>query len=465
MLIFKELNKETVIIDPFQVPLDLEKQNITGQAIVNKLIDQIEIIKEKADTSYKNLDFKPVFFDSQLEIVIPGSGISLKSLLQNFKNFLGKKQTRISGEVVLIGGKVFLTIRVMGEPSKTYSGEISELDNILKDAAQYVLIFTQPYILAYYLYYNYEDNKEEALEIIQFTLSHDPKDDDAMAYTLDGSIKYDEGKFEESIKLYKKAIEIDPEFTDAYNGWAYSLFEMKKYDEAEKIYKKALEIDPHNAYTFDYWAIMLDELGKPEEAFDMFKKAIQYAPDNTEFINEYGVSLLKNKKYPEALEMFDKAIELDPKNSDGYFNKANLLYETQNFKESLSNYVKATELNSKNVKAYINASKILSEQGNFKEAKEMLLKASEQNPKSLMPYFELGKMMETQINIPEAISMYNESINRDSSKSDIYKSLGNLYEEEKKFKEAEKLYKKAVRQSFPDSVYFENKINELVITK
>ncbi|MCY7363398.1 MAG: hypothetical protein LH629_15225, partial [Ignavibacteria bacterium] len=109
--------KDTVIIEPFQVPLDLEKQNITGQALVNKLMDQIEIIKEKTDTSYKNLDFKPVFFDSQLEIVIPGSGISLKSLLLNFKNFLGKKQTRISGEVVLLNGKIFLTIRVMGEPS------------------------------------------------------------------------------------------------------------------------------------------------------------------------------------------------------------------------------------------------------------------------------------------------------------------------------------------------------------
>ena len=45
-LIYKELNKDTVMIEPFQVPLDLEKQNITGQALVNKLLDQIEIIKE-----------------------------------------------------------------------------------------------------------------------------------------------------------------------------------------------------------------------------------------------------------------------------------------------------------------------------------------------------------------------------------------------------------------------------------
>ena len=459
------MNKETVIIDPFQVPLDLEKMNITGQALVNKLLDQIEIIKEKTDTSYNNLDFKPVFFDSQLEIVIPGSGISLKSLLQNFKNFLGKKQTRISGEVVLNSGKIFLTIRVMGEPSKTFSGEISELDEILKDAAQYVLIYTQPYLLAYYLYYNYEDNKNEALEMIQYTLTHDPKDDDAMAYTLDGSIKYDEGKYEESIKLYKKAIEINPKFTDAYNGLAYSLFELKKYDEAEKIYTQALEIDPDNAYTYNYWAYLKEEKGNTEEALAMYKKAVMLNPNNTEFTVDYGKILLKLKKYDEALEMFDKTIELEPKNPEGYYYKAEFFNEKGDYSESLFNYKKAIELNSKNIKTYIKAAKILSEKKLYVEAKEILDKALVLKPGSYSPYFETGNLLYEQKKYPEAVTMYKKSMEIDSAAGEIYKNLGKLYEEQKKYLDVENLYKKAIRQNLSDSVYFVDKLKSLDVTE
>ena len=45
--------------------------------------------------------------------------------------------------------------------------------------------------------------------MIQYALTHEPKDDDAMAYTLDGYIKYDEKKFDEAIEAFKKATPMD----------------------------------------------------------------------------------------------------------------------------------------------------------------------------------------------------------------------------------------------------------------
>ncbi|MBK8552465.1 MAG: tetratricopeptide repeat protein, partial [Ignavibacteria bacterium] len=250
------------------------KMNITGQAIANKLIDQIENYKSHADTSYKNFDITPVFYDSQLELVIPGSGISMKSLLHNLKIFLGRKQTRISGEVVL-NKKLYLTIRVQGEPSKTFSGELDDLDNILSEAAKYILKYTQPYLLAYYLYYNYDKNstdKEEALDMIRYSLTHLPKEDDPMAYTLDGYIKWEEGKFDESIRLYKKAIELDPKYVDAYNGLAYSLYDENRYNEAAEIYKKALSLNPSYTYTNHYIGLNLAAQNKNDSAEWFYKK-------------------------------------------------------------------------------------------------------------------------------------------------------------------------------------------------
>lgn len=57
---------------------------------------------------------------------------------------------------------------------------------------------------------------------------------------------------------YSKAIELDPKFTDAYNGKGMNMFKfignvlkaMKRYDEALEDYSKAIAIDPKfvNAY-------------------------------------------------------------------------------------------------------------------------------------------------------------------------------------------------------------------------
>ena len=427
LLIYKELNKDTVIIEPFQVPLELERQNITGQAIVNKLIDQIEIIKENADTNYQGLDFKPILFDSQLEIVIPGSGISLKSLLQGVKNFLGKKQTRITGEIVMNNKKLVLTIRVFGEPSKSFSGELDDMDRILQDASRYILKYTQPYILAYDLYYNYRDNKEEALEMIQYTLTHEPKDDDPMAYTLDGYIKWDEKDFEESIKLYKKAIELNPKYTDAYNGWGYSLYEQKKFNEASAIYRKALTIDPNNKYSFHYMGMNYEAQDKMDSADMMYKKTIKSDPGYPDVYTDYGNFLKKQKKYEEAREMFEKLVELTPKSSLAYTECGNLCLEQNKLDEALDMYNKALKLDTLNTVAFIGTANVLSGQKKLEEAN----------------------------------SIYRRSIKLDPSNPEPYSKLGLNLEEENKYLNAIDVYNKAIQSGSPDSAYFNVRIQEL----
>lgn len=409
LLIYKELNKETVIIEPFQVPTDLEKQNITGQAIVNKLLDQIEIINANADTAYKKLDVKPVLFDSQLEIVIPGSGISLKSLLQNVKNFLGKKQTRISGEVVLNNQILYLTIRVFGEPSKTFSGSLNELDGILKEASQYILKYTQPYLLAYYLYYNYDvKNKEAAMDMIKYTLTHEPRDDDAMAYNLDGFIKYEEGDFVEAAKLFKKALDIDPKNVDALNNFAYILYDNKNYDSAISLYNKSIDINPNYFYTYHYMGLALAGQKKFDKAFAMYDKSIKLNPQYTEVYDDYGNALAELRKYNEAADKFEKAIELDPDNSANYRLAGNIFLKQKKYDEAINMFEKSIKIDSGFYEAYIDFGNVLLEQNKYSEASDKFRKAIKLKPENNESYKKLALSLEYQEKFDEAISIYKK---------------------------------------------------------
>jgi len=418
-LVYKELNKDSVIIEAFQVPMELEKNNLTGQAIANKLIDQIENIKANADTSFKKFDVTTVYYDTQLEMVIPGSGISLKSLMNNVKNFLGKNQTRISGEV-LLNKKLFLTIRVKGEPSKTFSGELDDLDSLLADAAKYILKYTHPYLLAYYLYYNYSENKQEALEMIKYSLSHPPYDDDALAYTLDGYIKWEEKRFDESIELYKKAVALDPDYVDAYDGWAYSLYELKKYDEAAEIYRKALSLDQNNTYTNHYFGMNLEAQGKTDSAVMFYERSIKFDPSYDHVYVSYGDLLFEQKKYDQAAGMYHNAIDLERREYDAYAGLGIVYSEQNKPEEALTALNKSIEINPGKAKTYFDAGNVLVKMNKFKEAGEMYSKALKLDSANSEYYLKIGSDLAEQSKDIEAIEIYKKAIKNIPSDSAIF---------------------------------------------
>ncbi len=63
-------------------------------------------------------------------------------------------------------------------------------------------------------------------------------------YYNQGNAHYEEGKFDEAIEDYKKAIELESEFTEAYNNLGNAYGRKGDYDEAIINYTKAMKISP-----------------------------------------------------------------------------------------------------------------------------------------------------------------------------------------------------------------------------
>src|SRR4051812_25935432 len=53
------------------------------------------------------------------------------------------------------------------------------------------------------------------------------------------TIYYDQGKFSKAIKTFKRALEIDPTYTDASVGLSIILNDLGKYDEGRKVFEEA----------------------------------------------------------------------------------------------------------------------------------------------------------------------------------------------------------------------------------
>lgn len=118
-------------------------------------------------------------------------------------------------------------------------------------------------------------------------------------------------KFELSIRHFKKAISIEPKFTDARNNLARAYTEIGKYSEAQKELDIVLSdltytsIDrAYNNLGFNYF-----KQGKFEAAKEAFKKAIANQSDNCYSHTFLGRSHFELQQYSVATETLDRAIE------------------------------------------------------------------------------------------------------------------------------------------------------------
>ncbi len=105
---------------------------------------------------------------------------------------------------------------------------------------------------------------------------------------------------------YRKAIEVDPSYANAYDslGDLLSKDALKRYDEAEAAYRKAIEVDPSYAYAYDSRGRLLSN--QPFEALRpgreaAFRKAIELNPLDAYAYNYLG-DLLSNDAFKRYYE-------------------------------------------------------------------------------------------------------------------------------------------------------------------
>ena len=84
-------------------------------------------------------------------------------------------------------------------------------------------------------------------------------------YNMGNALK-DQGKLEEALEAYNKALAIKPHNAQAYNNMGNTLQKQGKLDEAIEAFKKALSIKPDYAGTYYNMGIALKDQGKLEEA-------------------------------------------------------------------------------------------------------------------------------------------------------------------------------------------------------
>ena len=168
-----------------------------------------------------------------------------------------------------------------------------------------------------------------------------------LGFTLDRQEKY-----EEAIAAYEKAIQLNPQYADAYYNLVNTLDEIEKYEEAMAAYQKAIQLNPQYASAYNNLGNTLDEIEKYEEAIAAYQKAIQLNPQGCRCLQQSGCYFSKSRKitrrrsppYEKALELPDnKTTFPTTPHSQAHNNLGRLLQSQGDLESAIINFKRATQ--------------------------------------------------------------------------------------------------------------------------
>lgn len=154
-------------------------------------------------------------------------------------------------------------------------------------------------------------------------------DDPYLHYDL--ALTYDmKGMLDKTEYHLKEAIRLKPEYSDAYNYLGFVYFGDGKVDEAITYYHKALEnelyMNPQDAHN----NLGLAYLSREEyrKAALHLEEAVRLVPDFAAAYNNLGKAYEGLGQYDKARFSYEKAVQFNPRYAEAYLNLGKLLYRS-----------------------------------------------------------------------------------------------------------------------------------------
>ncbi|MGF6980967.1 tetratricopeptide repeat protein [Paraburkholderia sp. JPY303] len=302
-VLWQLVSQRVVIIQPLSVPAEIAKAGYSSEIVQSLIANRLLSLEDDAGNVMPASAKEEIKLDSEMpDLQVPGTTVTMRTLLQYVRQTLPIPSTTISGYVIGPADHpvLHLILSKHGETLllETRDGPLSNFPNRIEEVADNLMEKHDPYVYASYL----SDRDQE------FCFTGDKPCDFADAYQI----------FLKIVAAGKSA----PRYE-----WA--LLGLSKLDEGYKDYRHEIEMvsrlvaEYPSSWGFYNWGVALSELGCEEMAIDAFKKSVSWNESREMAYNALGRAYL-------ALAMREKnsdprSSHLDLKNAHDHFRKAILL--------------------------------------------------------------------------------------------------------------------------------------------
>jgi tetratricopeptide (TPR) repeat protein len=295
----------------------------------------------------------------------------------------------------------------------------------------------------------------------------------------------DEESYEAALAAFRRAVDSDPDSTEAIHYLSQELFMQGDTEESEKLLRRGIEIKPTVGMYRTLAAILMDNPERIAEiksiissvrdeledcknadfieghleiendngarAAELFLHVLETEPDDSEALeglsralNLIGIDMSEANRNEEAMFVFKRSIDLDPYCSAPYVNIGNCFCAIGKYKRARSAYMKGIELDPDNPQAHFNLARLLADNSEFELAEAEFLDVLEIEPDYPDAHAELGRLFSLQGRFIPAIEHYRKELDLNPNCMPCICNLAIAYICTGKVIDGEQLLKKAL---------------------
>jgi len=127
-------------------------------------------------------------------------------------------------------------------------------------------------------------------------------------------------------RVYKTVGEIKTAFNArTWRGTGVILYNQGRYDDALQAFEKAITLDPFCADNLNSKGIILNQLGRYREAIEYFDQAIDLDPCSAAYWSNKAEALYELGDYQNAADACDVSIAMNPRSANAWYIKGQIL--------------------------------------------------------------------------------------------------------------------------------------------
>jgi tetratricopeptide (TPR) repeat protein len=247
------------------------------------------------------------------------------------------------------------------------------------------------------------------------------------AHSNRGIVYVELGQWDKAIVDYTRAIEIDPQYKDAYFNRGIAYGDLEQWNEAIVDYTRTIELDPQYKNAYDTRGVAYANLGQWDKAIADNTRALEIDPGLTNAYDNRGVAYVNLGQRDKAIADYFNAIRSDPENKKAYYHRGIAYRDLGQWNKAIADYSEAIKIDPEYIDAYDDRGVAYGNLGQYDKAISDFSHAIGIDRNFAKAYYNRGVAYATREQWDKAIADYSEAIRIDPKYTDAYDNRGIVY--------------------------------------
>jgi len=217
-------------------------------------------------------------------------------------------------------------------------------------------------------------------------------------------------QFGEAERLWKRAIELSPDYFPALFNLGLMYSRQKRFAEAEPLLNRAAHASPGDFNAWYIWGSALSQLGRTDDALRAWREALKLQPRNQRLMQVMSVEYSKGRYLGEAATLAGRVLELNGSDLNAMLLAIKAYQVAGDDAAAAAVARRAVERFPDSARANFEHAYHLQKDGKIADAEQYLQRAMKLDPTYEEPFFFYGNLLVDQDRSAEAIPFLEEAI-------------------------------------------------------